>query len=336
MTAAGWFERLFGFAEVDAATVHQALEVAGPVLRTRAGDQQWVCGRLEVVDLASLRERAAETIVAWTGQPLRVSECVGDARALHADPQQAGALFQVASQFNLLEMISPHVTPEQGIGIYASDPTQGPACAVACAAGTVYRNYFVPLADQVGQTADRQIDCLAAIGQWLGNQDNELWRMQNGYALPSATGLRAVDRRLAELTTEQRDLLRGRLQIGLQWNTQVTLPGCQHLVSQAYCSALPVAYSSLPARDWEGFARLVLEAAYEATLAAAVLNAATTGNPNVFLTLLGGGAFGNEPTWILDAIARALTLYAAAELHVQIVSYRSSNPSVKQLTARYP
>jgi hypothetical protein len=44
------------------------------------------------------------------------------------------------------------------------------------------------------------------------------------------------------------------------------------VVSQALCSALPVAYGDLPARHWRPFAKLVLEAAYEATLLAGVLN----------------------------------------------------------------
>ena len=34
--------------------------------------------------------------------------------------------------------------PEDGVTLYAADPTQGPACALACAAGSVYRNYFCP------------------------------------------------------------------------------------------------------------------------------------------------------------------------------------------------
>jgi len=39
----------------------------------------------------------------------------------------APAPFQVASQFNLLEMTGPSVTPEHGVARYAHDPTQGPA-----------------------------------------------------------------------------------------------------------------------------------------------------------------------------------------------------------------
>lgn len=67
-------------------------------------------------------------------------------------------------------------------------------------------------------------------------------------------------------------MLRSHRSVGIQWNTQVTLQGCAHLVSQVYCSALPVAYASHPPELWESFARLVLEAAYEATLCAAVVS----------------------------------------------------------------
>ncbi len=52
------------------------------------------------------------------------------------------AVFQVASQFNCLEMVGPKVRPEDGISRYAADATQGPACALACPAATVFRNYF--------------------------------------------------------------------------------------------------------------------------------------------------------------------------------------------------
>lgn len=54
-----------------------------------------------------------------------------------------GALFQAASQLNLLEFIGPKVVPEDGIDRYVFDATQGPDCAVACFAGTAYRNYLL-------------------------------------------------------------------------------------------------------------------------------------------------------------------------------------------------
>jgi hypothetical protein len=65
------------------------------------------------------------------------------------------ALFQVASQFNALEMVAPNITPEDGVTRYQHDRTQGPACAIAAGAATIYRNYFVPVAGGIGQTAAR-------------------------------------------------------------------------------------------------------------------------------------------------------------------------------------
>ena len=86
--------------------------------------------------------------------------------------------------------------------------------------------------------------------------------------------------------------------------------------------------------DWEPFARLVLEASYEATLCAAALNATATGNPTVFLTTLGGGAFGNPDEWIFPAIERAIRLAANTGLDVAVVSYGRSKAEVRTLTER--
>jgi O-acetyl-ADP-ribose deacetylase (regulator of RNase III) len=75
----------------------------------------------------------------------------------------------------------------------------------------------------------------------------------------------------------------------------------------------------------------VLEAAYEATLCAAIVNARTHGTNKVFLTLLGGGVFGNDTAWILGALQRAVRLYQQAALDVAIVSYGASQPAVHHL-----
>jgi hypothetical protein len=324
-----WFERLTGFSEVSPDQVRANLILDGASLRSRANGRVMVCGQLETPSLAELRERVRSG--GLKAGRIAVREVVADVRELHADESNAGALFQVASQFNLLEMVSPDITPEQGIGRYEGDPTQGPACAIAAGAGTIYRNYFAPVNGRVGQSADNQIECLADVGAALGNSGGRLWEMKNGYALATERGLVEISERLRGASQAELDALRGLLRIGIQWNAQVTLDGCRHLVSQAYCSALPVGYSSHPASMWEGFARLVLEAAYEATLCAAIPNSATDGDNRVFLTLLGGGVFGNQTEWIIDAILRALKLYQGTDLEVAIVSFGSSRREIQQL-----
>lgn len=155
--------------------------------------------------------------------------------------------------------------------------------------------------------------------------------MKNGYALASDTGLHEVGEKLSRMSNGEREYLRGKIRIGLQWDTEVTVNGNGHLVTQAYCSALPVAYSPHSSDLWRSFASLVLEAAYEATLAAAVINLSKTGNNRVYLTLLGGGAFGNDMDWILSSMKRALEVFKTYPLQVNIVSYGAPNASIRGL-----
>ena len=328
-----WFTRITGFSERSPEGVRQSISVDGERMTSSVNHATYRCGRLEVPSLEELRKRAQTGSQSERG--ISVSGVVGDARALHADSSNAGAVFQVASQFNLLEMVSPNVTPERGVGIYEHDGTQGPACAIACGAGTIYRNYFVELDGQTGQSESKQIDCLFEVGEALGNNNQRLWKMQNGYALPTARGLEEVVGKLRSKSDEELDALRGQLRIGVQWDTQVTLEGCEHSVTQAYCSALPVAYSGLPRPLWEPFAKLILEATYEATFAVAIANAATTGNRTLYLTSVGGGAFGNDRRWIESAIKRACQIFRYHELDVKIVCYRSMDPGVEELVRSF-
>ena len=322
---ADWFARLTGFREAGWPETRAQLEVDGAKLRSKVNGASYGIGELELVSLADLRERRAGLKAAPGG--LSFTNVVGDVRKLHVAPEYAGALFQVASQSNLLEMVGPGVTPEQGVTRYAGDQTQGPACAIAAGAATIYRNYFAPVGDQSGQTAKRQLDGLADLGADLAATLSlpvaALWEMRNGYALCTAAGLAAIGDHLRSAGEAERDRLRGLLRIGVHREVEVTdassLPGPH--VTQAFCSALPVSYGSPPQGAWEPLARLILEAAYEATLAEAAISAALGGSNLVLLTRLGGGAFGNVDPWIDDALVRALTVYADAPLDVRLVSY---------------
>lgn len=330
-----WFERITGFREADAATTRERLMVEGEDLVSRVDGSRHRIGRLELAPLQALRERCAALPPGSARN--RVRCLVGEARALHAQPAFAGATFQVASQFNLLEMVSPDVTPEDGVTRYIDDRTQGPACAIAAGAGTIYRHHLVPLGDGVGQTAQRQIDTLAGMGMALslrlGLPVAALWSMRNGYALCTPQGLAAIGKHLIAASEAERDALRGHLAVGVHRDVAVTdLPGlCPTLVTQVYCSALPVAYSRIPATPWAPFARLVLEAAYEATLLAAREQHHRGGSAILLLTRLGGGAFGNDDDWIDAAIVRALGKFEHAGLDVRLVSHGSVHPRFRRI-----
>jgi hypothetical protein len=163
------------------------------------------------------------------------------------------------------------------------------------------------------------------LAEALAQSVERLWTMKNGYALCSAEGLRKISAYLDGLDTAATDTLRGLLQIGVHQDVEVTDSDAHapQLVSQAFCSALPVAYCDYPSSMWRTFAELVLDAAYEATVLAAVLNARRGASNIVLLTRLGGGAFGNDDAWIDAAMRRALNKVHAFDLDVRLVSFGS-------------
>jgi hypothetical protein len=318
-----WFERLTGFCEQDYELTQSRIAVEGDELVSTANDRRYGVGILALPTLAELLDRVKVS----HAQRTTVQCIAADIGALHAHPDYEGALFQVASQFNLLEMTGPSVSPEDGVARYAFDHTQGPACAIAAGAATIYRNYCVPVEDRIGQTRDHQLNALAHVGSALAAKSDQsidhFWSMQNGYALCTQAGLHTIDDLVQQGGDSVRDDLRGALAIGVHANVEVTdgdhSPGQR--VSQAFCSALPIAYSPIPRREWETFARLILEASYEATLLAAVEQSTKGGSNTVLLTRVGGGAFGNADAWIDDAIMRALGIVQYAGLDVKLVSY---------------
>lgn len=334
-----WFESLTGFRETNYDDTRARLSVEGSRLRSLVNNNSYTIGHLELVSLQALRKRAES----GTGLPGRLKARVvrGDVRKMHQSPEYAGALFQVASQFNLLEMTSYDVTPEHGVTRYQHDHTQGPACAIAAGAATIYRNYFASVGGSHGQTKHRQFDGLADLGNALSSALRQpvqtLWRMQNGYALCTPAGLDAIADHLSKLDSDGIDDLRGKLCIGIHRDIEVTDAVWQDrpLVSQAFCSALPVAYTRIPRSHWEAFAQLILQAAYEATMWAAVHNAQRGASNVVLLTTLGGGAFGNDENWIYDAMWRALTIMTNTALDVRLVSYAAPSDVFVQMAKAF-
>lgn len=329
-----WFSRLTGFNEGTYGATRELLEVNGSTLRSKVNGRSFCVGQFDMTSLADLRLRVTEDTGA--SGTTRVNIVTGDVRKMHQLPEYAGALFQVASQFNSLEMVGPSITPEDGVTRYDHDRTQGPACAIAAGAATIYRNYFAPVGDQIGQSAANQLDGLADLGAELScalaRPVSDLWNMQNGYALATQRGLDMISAHLHAIGEWASSELAGRLRIGVHQGVEVTdgpLPGQQ--VIRAFCSALPVAYGRWPQPRWEDFAQLVLNAAYEATLLAGVLNSRQGGSNIVLLTMLGGGAFGNAREWIHTAIRRALDATQGYGLDVRLVSYGPPSAELRSL-----
>jgi hypothetical protein len=328
-----WFKQLTGFEEKSPEAVRAKLDIKDDAFISKVNQRKFTFGKLDIITLAELKEKSPTKTDAK--ERIRVSEIVADVQELHCQLENRNALFQAASQFNLLEMVGPHVTPEQGIDRYEQDHTQGPACAIACGAGTIYRNYFVEIDGKRGQRATKQIDCLDLIGKAFDNEALQLWTMKNGYALVTQEGILSINKQLDQLTEAERESLKGKLKVGIQWNTEVTIAPSKHLVSQIYCSALPVAYSPVEWFYWESFSRLILEATYEATFHAALINWEKNKSNLLYLTLVGGGAFGNETHWILESLQKVIHQFRNFPLDVRMVSYGEANPQLKRYFQKF-
>lgn len=318
-----WFEQLFGFREGPWAETQAQFAVSGEELRSLANGRSFAIGQFSTPSLAELR-----TASQGAGQLRFQHEVIGDVLPLHGLPENAGAMFQVASQFNCLEFPGPTTVPEDGVTDYAHDHTQGPACSLAAGAATVYRNYLLPMDGlaglAAGQTRDRQLNNLDQLAALLGEA---LFTVQNGYTFSTVDQLQRLAKRF---DAGDRDRLVGAVKIGVQSLVGVTFasrwqqPAEAQLVSKAFCSAVSCAYvHNIPTDLWQPLATLVLDAAYEATLRAAALDLAHgRGSGKVWLTSVGGGVFGNRSDWIASAIGRALQKCADLPLDVRLGHYQ--------------
>ena len=206
-------------------------------------------------------------------------------------------------------------------GHWCGNGTLTPA---ACPAGTLYRNYFAT------KGSNGQINCLSDVEALLAQPKKKTcpyWTIKNGYCLPnSKESMASLNAKLIEDKNLINDL-RDRLKVGIHWSTEVTVKtSAPHRVCQVYASACPVAYArNTKSKDWKPFASLVLDSLYESTLAASALLALERNERvSVYLTSVGGGAFGNSKQWISSAVLRALSLLRDFPLDVYMVNYGST------------
>jgi len=219
-------------------------------------------------------------------------------------------------------MVGPGVRPEDGVTRYAKDKTQGPVCAMACPAGTIYRNYFA------NGTGGRQLNGACDIAALCNNKQKNYWEMRNGYMMSTRPESMQEVSVLLEDTSFHEEVI-ARLRVGVHWSTETEVrttsassKSVTHRVCQVFSSAAPVSYDIGRRSDWQALATAILEGTFEATLAAAAVIAHREARRvTVFLTQVGGGAFGNATTWIERALRRALTLYRDCPLDVKLVHY---------------
>mmetsp|Transcript_15290 Transcript_15290/g.35786 ORF Transcript_15290/g.35786 Transcript_15290/m.35786 type:complete len:466 (-) Transcript_15290:87-1484(-) len=320
-TSESWFEETLGFRERDYRETKRNLEFFSEILSSKVNGRTFRVGPFDLPTLAALQNRSEQNRTSGLGV-LTFGNVVASTRDLHLDPNNAGAVFQVCSLFNCLETTEAGRGPEAGVTSYARRPWQGPAAAMACPAATIYRNYYMN-----GGQLDNEVDCMAALGAHVHNDEERYWTMVRGHCIPvMAVNLAVLSKRLRQ-EPDLRRQVRSKVQVGIHWSTQVATG--THQVCQVFCSALPIALmKQRPAAEWSGLADALLDAAFDATLTAGAVLAAERGNRvKVYLTALGAGELGNRRDWIIHAMDSALKAHATSPLDVMLVHYAEVPPA---------
>jgi len=326
-TPRSWFEDIFGFPESNFEATRRQFEYSDNTLTSAGNGRTFAVGSFEAISVQDLHRGLAEASAQasdayWSTGDLCFELREEDSwRKLHEEDDSAGAVFQASSLFNCLETTTGR-SPEDGISIYSQETTQGSACALACPAAAVFRNYFLGSGGS-GQAGDRQLNCMSEVGEVLQNSKQEWWVMRNGYCLPKVAGRIATLSGCIAGDAELEGQVRSRVRVGVHWDTEVT--SGKHRVCQVFCSALPVAFvKSTRQSDWLGFAAPILEGAFDAVLAAAATLAAKRADRvRVYLTAVGMEPLGNRREWVAAAIDRALHVHEREPLDVILV--HSSN-----------
>jgi hypothetical protein len=318
-----WFDRVFKFHEMyedgKRSRVREQLKLierdGHEILLDEKQKREYYIGepvRIQTGELVSKLQGKTHSL-----GKLRYAEIPGDIKLFHLNPLLAGSLFQVASQFNALEMASKETTPEEGITIYVHDHTQGPACAMACPYGTVYRNYF-SMPGGMPQTRDSQINTLDDL---IREFKLDLI-YENGYISPKTLQV-ALEINKMLSNPYNFDKAIKLVKYFIQYNTPVVDDNgeAKHTVSQIYCSALPIAYYKDILPYCPNFSRMILHAVYEATFACAADLSLKGERVKVFLTRVGGGVFGNPDDYINEAIEASKRKFDEYPIDVYMVRY---------------
>jgi hypothetical protein len=325
--ARNWFSTLFGFAEsVDKVFDKFTIDVddAGQAtLTSKVNGRRFNAGRFTVRNIPSFRPLppvGGGKLHVIKGARMSGKSYLVDVLTSQSHKSFDGATFLAASNFNCLEFVGPRQTAAHGVTGYYADVTQGPYCALAAGAATVYRNYFALHSDGKFGQLEEQVRLL---------KDTPIDKfVTNGYP-------RLRTSELAAIAGHDWDDL-NQFYVGVHENCEVTTtrgvspstfklapPG--RIVHHIYAAAFNFTGSVDQNKVSLRIAGRLLAAEYRAAVLAAwelsQKYPGREGSNKLVLTLLGGGVFYNPRGLICGAIAEAKDLIVQSGLDVYVVCW---------------
>lgn len=345
-----WFHQLFGFEE-SIQNVKKYLSVSTNnsgllELVSSHNNRRFLPGNLEIANTKSLLasitnhlNRNPETKLKHgtfniihgldSDTNLNMMQYV-DVMACCSHSQFNGCTVQVASNFNCLEFVNENQKKSDGVTDYALNGTQGPSASLSCASSLVYRNYFYENSHFSNSTNhsnrhinDKEINLLIKTpltvkhGKVLIQTRSEVERLKSSqFNWSDKTNYYVGHHRNCEVCLE-RDLKRP--------DHFSMFHNKKQFVNQVFCSAFNFSENVIFNSFTTTIAQHIMNSMYESTILAAILNhlehPELPGSNKCFLTLLGGGVFGNPREIIAPAIVRTLELISKSGLDVNIMLY---------------
>jgi hypothetical protein len=257
-------------------------------------------------------------------------------------PENNGATWLIASNFNALEFTSSKQRASHGVTCYVHDRTQGPYASLGCGGALIYRNYFAPHVyerrEYWGQV-EQEINMLerTALGPYVRHGYCEIRSQAEGAAILQkglhARDFQVVSHRFCEVTTSQ----------NASGQFYKAAPGM--ICHQVFAAALNYQGSVYRCEETRKIGQTLLENEYRLAVLCAWENrelmVARGMTPDKYpgmnklqLVLLGGGVFGNPGEIIWGAIAACEQLIVDSGLDV-FVSERPDMPdSVRDIMRR--
>lgn len=225
-------------------------------------------------------------------------------------------LIQIAGNFNCLNVSNRRTKPDSGSMVERAHvyKTQGPAATFGTLAAHLYRVHFCmqspPQNLYAGQTLQHQINLLDQVKDYAGTPVN------------GKITLTGTEQPIMDI-----DAVVASVRVGLQTDCKVLYGRSAELLANGplvdQCHGAAVNFRSLSLDHspksappvWmaekrpqiQTLARTVLRAAYEGVYLAAIVRQ----RKHLYLTLVGGGVFGNAATVIVEELARAHQRYAS-------------------------
>lgn len=326
-----WFLNIFGFREsVENVYKYINCKTIGDnvIMRSEANGRQFNTGNFSIRNVSSFnftkRGGGKLNIIIGTENVKQRKDLI-DVLLSQSLPENDGATYLAASNFNALEFTSSMETARKGITNYAFDYTQGPYCALAAPQSALYRNYFLPVGNGIGQI-ENEINLLSSTPI----------KVLHGYAQIGEKDLAILESlrfdwdnlsnyNVAVHRNNQLVMSRGEKQ------TLVLVPDTNRIIHHVYAAAFDFSYSVIDTPFTRYIASNLLEAQYRCAILSAwenyLLCPDRLGSNKLYLTLLGGGVFKNSHQSIAEAIKKCAQLIIDSGLEVNIVCYSPSSGS---------